>query len=62
MRYSCTATRRHRRVRNGTFVASNKINLESEVAWIIHETGADKLTTYETRTNATKNWRCHTSM
>ena len=45
MRYSFTAVRRSRRVRNGHFVANNKIDLESEIAWIIHETGADKLTT-----------------
>lgn len=60
MRYSFTATRKSRRVRNGHFVANNKIDLESEVAWIIHETGADKLTTFELRSQATKSWRCRT--
>ena len=60
MRYSFTATRRSRRVRNGNFVADNKIDLESEVAWIIHETGADRLTTFEPRSHTTKNWRCRT--
>ena len=58
MRYSFTAVRRSRRVRNGHFVASNKIDLESEVAWIIYETGADKLTTFEPRSQTTKSWRC----
>jgi len=58
MKYAFTATRRSRRVRNGHFVVDNKIDLESEVAWIIHETGADKLTTYEPQSHASKSWRC----
>lgn len=57
MKYSFTAVRGHRKVRHGEFQADNKVDLESEVAWVIRETGADKLTTTDKSGNS-KDWRC----
>tara|TARA_A100001201_G_scaffold131740_1_gene118046 strand:- start:222 stop:407 length:186 start_codon:yes stop_codon:yes gene_type:complete len=57
MKYSFTAVRGHRKVRDGEFQANNKVDLESEVAWVIRETGADKLTTTDNSGNS-KDWRC----
>ena len=59
MKYSFTAVRGHRKVRNGEFIAENKVDLESEVAWVIRETGADRLTTVDKSGNS-KDWRGRT--
>ena len=59
MKYSLTAVRGHRKVRNGEFIAENKVDLESEVAWVIRETGADRLTTIDKSGNS-KDWHCRT--
>ena len=52
MKYSFTAVRGHRKVKDGEFQADNKVDLESEVAWVIRETGADKLTTTDKAGNS----------
>ena len=57
MKYSFTAVRGHRKVKDGEVQADNKVDLESEVAWVIRETGADKLTTTDKAGNS-KDWRC----